>query len=167
MSNDADTVRFLDVDTGKVVTIPASELAPGAVRARVEGIDEIVWLIPDGLKQQDAQHPTFTEDIRELLQRIHAAFSEHRPLTLVEWEDGFRRDNNPAQEIAIWLRAADVYVEFVGQESWSEAERQDAYRVVLACTIATPDTIWRVLSISALDRKQAQWIVDRYYGANG
>ncbi len=42
-----ETVRFYDVDTCTVVTIPASELVLGAVRAQVQGIDGIVWLDAD------------------------------------------------------------------------------------------------------------------------
>ena len=39
----AQTVPFYDVECGRVVRIQASELRPGAVQARVEGIDGNVW----------------------------------------------------------------------------------------------------------------------------
>jgi hypothetical protein len=40
----AETVAFFDVEIGRVVHIPASELRPGAVQAQVQGIDGLVWL---------------------------------------------------------------------------------------------------------------------------
>lgn len=62
-----EAVQFYDVDNGKVVTIPASELAPGAVRAQVHGIDGIVWLLPEKLKQGSVKHPPFEEGIRDYI----------------------------------------------------------------------------------------------------
>lgn len=157
-------MRFYDVDTGKVVAIPASELAPGAVRAEVQGIDGIVWLRGGKLKASPFQHPPFAEPVRDDIRRIQAAFAEQRPLSFEEWEDGFRRDRNADQEIAIWVHAASVYAEFAGRREWSVAERADGYGVVGACTNASPETVWRIISLSTLSRRHAESIVSRYYG---
>ena len=158
-----ETVRFYDVDSGKVVTIPASELAPGAVRARVHGIEGIVWLLPDKLQQGELKHPPFDEDIRAYIRQIQATFAEHRPLSFEEWEDGFRRDADPAQEIALWSHAADVYKAFASDESSAE-RRQALYRCIVTCMIASPDTIWQVFRPGVLSRSEAEQVVNRFYG---
>ena len=97
-----DLVRFYDIDGERIVQIPASELVPGVIEAQVQGIDGLVWIDRTSLQQGDVKHPPFPEDIRVYIRRIEAAFKEHRDLTFDEWEDGFRRDTNPVQEIALW-----------------------------------------------------------------
>ena len=158
-----ETVRFYDVDTGTIVTIPASELATGAVRAQVQGVDGIVWLLPEKLEQGDVKHPPFDEEVRRHIREIQAAFAEQRALSFEDWEDGFRRDTNPVPEIAIWHHAADVYAAFADAEASAE-RRRDAYRCIVNCMIAGPDDIWRVFKCEALSRQEAQAIIDRFYG---
>src|SRR5947209_3226879 len=82
-----EMVPFFDAETGRVVRIPASELRPGAVQARVQGIDGVVWLLPDQLKPGEVKHPPFEEGIRDYVRQIQAAFAEQRSLTLEQWED--------------------------------------------------------------------------------
>jgi len=157
-----ETVRFYDVESGKVITIPAAELAPGAVRAQVEGIEGIVWLLPEKLQQSEIQHPPFDGEVREYIRQIQETFAEHRLLSFEEWEDGFRRDADPAPEIAIWLHASDVYTQFAGDES-DAARRRDIYRCLIACMTASRDTIWRVYMPEVLSRPEAEQVVNRFY----
>ena len=161
-----EMVRFFDVDSGRVVSIPASELAPGAIRAHIQGVDEVVWVLPEKLKEGPIRHPPFNEGIRGYIRQIQEAFAEHRPLSFEEWEIGFRRDANPAQEIALWLHAADVYTAFTGDEPSAE-RRHEVYRCVLACMNGSRDNIWHVFRHEALSRAEAEQVVKRFYGGGG
>ncbi len=159
-----ETVQFYDMDSRKVVAIPVCELAPGAVRAQVEGVDGIVWLLPDKLKQAEIKHPPFDKGTQDHIRQIQAAFAEHRPLSFEEWEDGFRRDGNPVQEIAIWSHAADVYMAFASDES-SADQRRDIYQCIVTCMCSSPDTIWHVLKqLEVLNRAEAEQVVNRFFG---
>jgi hypothetical protein len=158
-----EMVRFFDVESGRVVRIPAAELRPGAVQARVQGIEGLVWLLPDQLQQGEIKHPPFAEDVRAYIRQIQEAFAEHRPLSFEEWEDGFRRDAEPAREIALWSHAADVYTAFAGTEPSAE-RRKDVYRCIVACLTAGPDTVWHVLRPAVLSRAEAEQVVQRFYG---
>jgi hypothetical protein len=158
-----ETVPFYDVESRRVVRIPAAELRPGAVRARVQGIEEVVWVWPDQLEPSEVKHPPFAEDVRDYIRQIQATFAEHRPLSFEEWENGFRRDANPAQEIALWSHAADVYTAFAGTEP-SAARRKDLYRCIVACLTAGPDGVWHVLRLEALSRAEAEPVVNRFFG---
>jgi hypothetical protein len=124
--NTTDNVPFFDVESGRVVHIPASELRPGVVQARVKGIEGLVWLLPDQLKPGELKHPPFPESIRAYIRQIQEAFAEQRCLSFDEWEDGFRRDAHPESEIAMWSHAADIYTAFAGSESSAE-RRRDIY----------------------------------------
>ena len=72
------------------------------------------------------------------------AFAEHRPLSFEEWEDGFRRDANPVQEIAFWLHAADIYAKFTSGETDAD-RRNDVYRCIVTCMTTGPQAVWQVL----------------------
>jgi hypothetical protein len=159
----AEMVPFYDVPSGRLVRIPASELCPGAVRAKVDGVEGVVWLLPGQLKSGEIRHPRFDDGIRDRIRGIREAFAEHRSLSFEEWEDGFRRDATPEREIALWSRAAEVYKEFAGGEDSAE-RRRDVYRCIIACLTASPETVWHVLKPVALSREEAGRIVDRFYG---
>ncbi len=156
-------VPYLDVESGRLVQIPASELRPGVIQARVQGIEGLVWLLPDQLQRGEVKHPSFDEGIRAYIREIQEAFAEHRSLSFDEWEDGFRRDTNPEREIAVWSHAADVYTAFASGESSAE-RRRDVYRCIVACLTTTPDSVWHVLELSVLSHAEAERIVQRFYG---
>ncbi len=157
-----EMVGFLDVENRRVVRIPAAELPPGAIQVRLQHSEEIVWAMPDQLSAGPIRHPEFDEDVRNYIRRIQAVFAEHRPLSFEEWEEGFRRDMNPAQEIAIWVRAAEVYTTFAERDT-DAARRQDIFRCVVACMSTTRDEVWRVLRPQTLSRVEAEQIVRQYF----
>ena len=155
-------VAFYDVPSRRVVHIPPQELAPGVVRAKVDGIDKPVWILPDQLQPGPLQQPAFSEEIREYVRRIQETFAEHRPLSVEEWEDGFRRDRNPAQEIALWLHAADVYFAFAKAEAQTD-RRKHLYQVIVACLTTTPETVRHVIPNGSLSGEQVDAVVRRFY----
>jgi hypothetical protein len=155
-------VRFLDVETGSVVQIPALELRPGTIQVQMEGIG-LVWALPHQFKDGGVRHPPFDERVRAYIHQIHETFGEHRHLSFDEWEDGFRRDAKPEPEIALWSHAADVYTAFAGDEP-SPERRKDVYRCIVACLTATPETVWHVLKTTVLSRGEAAQVVNRFYG---
>lgn len=162
-SKPPELVPFFDVKSKRVVRIPASELRPSAVEVRLPGQEELVWVLPADLQAGHVRHPPFDEEVREYIRQIKSVFAEHRPLTMDEWEDGFRRDADPAREIALWSHAADVYQAFVSQDS-SPDRRADVYRVVVACLSTSPEAVWRVLKPAVLTRPEAEQVVKRFYG---
>lgn len=119
--------------------------------------------MPEQLREGPLRHPPFDEEIRTYIRDIQAAFSEHRDLTVDEWEDGFRRDANPEREIAMFSYAADVYRIFTQNEN-GEAKRAEIYKLLIACMTTAPASVWRVVKLQALDRERAEQIVRRFYG---
>jgi hypothetical protein len=158
-----EMVPFYDVEARRVVRIPASELRPGAIQVRLQGSDELVWALPEQLRESEVKHPEFDEGIRAYIRQIQAAFAEQRPLSFEEWEEGFRRDADPAQEIAIWSHAADIYAAFTAHEP-SADRRRDVYRCIVTCMTTGPDAVWRVLRPEVLSREEAEQVVNRFFG---
>jgi hypothetical protein len=158
-----ELVRFYDSENDRIIQIPASELAPGVIEARVVGIDGLVWIDSSNLQLGDIKHPPFADDVREYIRKTENTFKEHRDLSFDEWEEGFRRDVDPIQEIALWVHAADVYSAFADSEVAAD-RREDIYRCILACLTSSPDHVWHVLDLTALSRDEAAQVVNRYYG---
>ena len=85
------TIRLYDFTTKAITEILADELAPGYVRARVEGIEGDVFVEAAGSKLGDIKHDPFSPEVSELLQIFATTFHDVYPCTVEQWEDGFRR----------------------------------------------------------------------------
>ncbi len=158
-----EMVPFLDAETDRVIRIPVSKLRPGTIQIRLQDTDELVWALPDQFRQGKVEHAEFDEGIRDYIRQIQTAFAEHRPMTFGEWEEGFRRDRNPAREIAIWSHAGDIYSAFAGNEE-AAARRKDVYRCIVACMTTGPHAVWKVLRPEVLSRAEAERVVNRFFG---
>jgi hypothetical protein len=157
-----EMVRFFDVPSGQVVRIPATELRPGILQARIEGVDGLVWVAPDELEPNEICHPPFEGELRERVRVIHETFAEHCTLTFEQWEEGFRRDADPEREVARCIHAVNVYAMFAEDES-DPTRREDVFRTVVACLTATPDTGWDVERTQVMTAREAQRVVDRFF----
>ena len=158
-----DTVPLYDVESGNVVQIPRSELSSHAIQAQIQGMDGLVWVLPEQLQEGPVRHEPFSEEIRDYLRHIQSTFAEHRDLTVEEWEDGFRRDLTPESEIAIWLHAADIYLQFTADEA-SPERRDEVYRCLITCMTTSSESVWDILRPQMLDHSEAEQIVDLYFG---
>lgn len=157
-------VRYFDTDRRRVIEIPASELASTVVRVRMEGVEGEVWIDADKLTPGEVRQPPLSEALRRYIRRIKAAFQEHRPLSVEDWEGVFRRDQDPEGEIALWAHAADVYQAFAEPEPSAE-RRRSIYDCIVVCLMATPETVQHILPPSCLSRDEIAEIVGAYFGA--
>jgi hypothetical protein len=161
---DPELVPFYDVGTRKVIRIPRKELAPGCMLVRIQGIgvDEPVWAAGVQYQPGPLLHPPFDEDVRKYIRQIQSAFAEHRPISVEEWEDGFRRDRNPTQEIALWMHAATIFTAFAGKES-DATRRRHLYQVMIGCLTASPDAVKQVLPPGPLKDGEIDEVVRRFF----
>ncbi len=156
-------VPFLDPRTKRVIQIPASELRPGAILAQKVGSKEADWMMTEDLELGPIRHPEFNEEVRAYIRQIQDAFAEQHPLSFEEWEGGFRRDVDPAPEIALWLHAARVYKAFTDQEP-SFARRRDVYCCLITSMGAcSPEAVWYTYRPEAISRHEAEQVVRMYF----
>jgi hypothetical protein len=164
---DGQTVRVLDLRTHRLITIPARELAPGMVRARVEGIEGDVWVDASQVRQGSVRQPPFGEDVLRVVRHIRDALLDVVPMTVEEWEDGFRRDDNPADEIAFWRTVAEAYTHFTAGRPLSAEQKLDLVEVIYACLNNGTDYVLLTTSPATLSREGVKEIakyVDRMAG---
>jgi hypothetical protein len=159
-----ETVRFYDPITKSVIDIPDTELAPGVIQIVCEG--QPVWVLPADLatsfQQTTIKRPPFPQHVKYVLSALQATFKEHLPHSIEEWEDGFRREQNPDRQIWDWMHAATTYQRFTRNELLPH-RRKDIFRVILSCINAPPADVWRVLDIGSLRLCEAENIVNFYY----
>ena len=157
------TVRVYDPATKKINTIPAAELAPGMVEAQVEDVG-LVWINSAQVKGgREYKHPPFEPEVRELIEReIRKPLAEVWPKTLAQWEDVFRRDTNPEQEIGVWCRIANRFVEFSKSEGLNQAQRQECFAIMLHCSTVPPEQVLEVVTLKAMTREQARRAIEAY-----
>ena len=159
-------VKVYDFVTKEVMSIPSAELAPGMVEAEVEGVGR-VWVDAEQASADvEYRHEPFSEAIRDYLRKIKEALDEVYPMTLHEWEDGFRKDTHPEKEMATWLRLAERYRIFTEEKGFSQAQRQEVFNVMLACTTSPKkELVLEVVTLSAITREEAQDAIDVFCDA--
>jgi hypothetical protein len=160
------TVRIYDPATRKINTIPAAELAPGMVEAQVEGVGR-VWINSATVKLSGKfKHPPFDTEMRDFIEReIQKPLAEVWPKTLAQWEDNFRRDTEPEQEIGLWCRIAERFAEFSKSEGLNQAQRQECFAIMLHCSTVPAEQILEVVTLNALTREQARRTIEAFQRA--
>jgi hypothetical protein len=161
-------VLYYDASTDQIVRIPATELGSGAIQVLLRSDDsdvgQLVWMsATDDLQAGDICHPPFDYSVREYIALVCNTFAEHRSISLEEWEEGFRRDRNAAEEIGLWVHAANVYNKVASDEP-SPGRRREIYRCIVACLTTDRDNVWHVFVPKDLSRREAEDVVNCYFG---
>jgi len=156
----AKDVEVYDLDSNSVTLVPQEELGPEFVRISLEG--EIYWADSNKLNQNEHQHPPFTGKRKEKVEFIQKSLAEVNGQSYLEWEDGFRRDANPDNEIAIWGHIIQVYKRH-SVDAASQSEKHEIYQVVLVCSYSEPSVVLSQLNLVVLSKDRAGEIVDDYY----
>lgn len=132
----------------------------------MEGVGR-VWVNSAQVKSgREHKHPPFEPGVRDIIEReIRKPLAEVWPKTLAQWEDGFRRDTEPEQEIGVWCRISDRFVEFSKSEGLDKAQMQECFNIMLHCSTIPTEQVLDVVTLNALTREQAQRAIEAFYGA--
>jgi len=156
----AKEVELYDIDTGEVSLVSQESLGVEYVRIDLEG--KIYWADSNKLKQNEYQHPSFEGERKARVSKIHQGLKEVNSNSYLEWEDGFRRDANPDNEIKIWEHIISIYQKHVSEFS-SQQEKNDVYQVAVVCSCSEEDVVLDQIKISSISKKKAKAIVYDYY----
>lgn len=136
-----ELVPYYDFATRKTVLIPKAELSPGVVLVQIQGDPGPVYVDAAQLKQGQYQHSHFEGEVRAAIQSLTSDLADVRQISFEEWEDGFRRDQNPSREIAGWLHLAAVLKAMSNKHGFGPAEKKECFRVLVACFTGARDTV--------------------------
>jgi hypothetical protein len=104
------------------------------------------------------RHPPFPAEVRRQLERLRDGLAAVHPLTLEQWEDDFRRDANPAREIAVWLHVLECYEHFCGGRGLSPQEKLDTLTVLVVAMGTDLAVVEHVVSPATLSRARVREI---------
>jgi len=159
----AENVEVINIETGGVSLVPSGQIGPGMVRINYEGKE--YWADSAQLQQNEYQHEPFERKVKARIESIMASLSDVYPLSYQEWEDGFRRDQNPINEIIIWERIVSVYQSYANQTP-ELAIKSEIYSVVVTCSYSEPDQVLNQVSLKSLSEVKAKEIIRAYYQKN-
>lgn len=162
--NSDDMVRVYDPTTKTITKIPASQLTPNMIQAQIKGIDGVHWIDAGELKMGERQAESFPEDIRDLFRDLKAKLDEVYPMSLEAWEDGFLRDTNPEQEIALWLHVADIYSRFTSERNLSLEQKKEYFRVLVTCMNSARERVFQLSRPQLISEAEVEKVIAAYYG---
>jgi hypothetical protein len=173
-------VNYFDPKTGKVASIPVYETTDGMVLCNVEGQTEPAWVEKETakaagslegsriervdvrkLRPMPIQYAPFGAEVRPLMEKIHTTFfwmyaGDADPVG--RWEEGFRHDTHPGQEIALWLYMVEVMEHFTQGRELNDEQKQHIFKVILAIVNSCgQETVMRTLP-RTLSKKRADAI---------
>lgn len=156
----AKSVEVYDFNTKKVYLLPEEKLGPNMVRINLEG--KIYWANAAQLKENAFQSPPFTGKLKQRIVAIQTALAAVNPQTYVEWEDGFRRDQHPEREIAIWEHIVRVYRKTT-QNVTDLAVKKEIYQVLVICSYSERSAVPHQANIKVITAQMLKDIMDAYY----
>lgn len=159
----AKTVKIYDLANNKISIIPAAELAPNMVEADVAGVGR-VWISADEISLAGkVKHPPFNEKKRQLFRLLISVLDEVYPKTLEAWEETFRKDSDPDQEIAIWLHIASVYQQTTAGKRLTLPQRKEYLMTILSCSRSPREHIFEIFQPKVISRQEAERVIELYH----
>lgn len=86
---------------------------------------------PASLQPGPIRHPALSPELEERIRRFEPVFAEVYPRTHDEWLDGFKRDQNPESEVAIWESIASAYQSYFQKHALPMETRKEAFGLLL------------------------------------
>lgn len=153
------TVRIYNLQTQKSLEIPATELAPGYVKAQVEGVEGPVFIKANDSQLSREKH---NHDLSELIPTLRDIYDKVKAVYRITWEkwiDGFQFDANPEREIAIWMVIAEKYFALTEGKQLSLDVRKEYFQIILSTVNNGPAIALEVVKLKHVSKTQAKHIV--------
>ena len=159
-----DMVRVYDSKTKKVFTMPAVELAPNMVEAKVEGVEGTVWInVSDMAATGKYRREGVSKEVRNHLRQIKRLLDDVYPQSIQEWENMLHREREPDQELGLWIHIAEAYGRITKESRWTQVQKKEILRLLVVCSMNGREQALRTAEIAALSTEQAAEVVRRYF----
>ncbi|MCI5139060.1 MAG: hypothetical protein D3922_11745 [Candidatus Electrothrix sp. AR1] len=109
------------------------------------------------------RHSELPPALIERIRKFEETFAEVYPLTHEEWLDGFKRDQNPENEIKIWEHMGLAYTRFLNSGHFDADARKETFGLLLVKS-STSDTESQLSDLKHLTEDQARSLFALYEG---
>jgi hypothetical protein len=148
-------VLVRDPESGQKVSMPASELAPGMVRALDRSTGEEIWLPASQLElPAELRHPPFGPEMRDKVKQLSDGLQEVCPRTPEEWEVMLRMEAHPNKELEVWLHILRCYQHFTAGRPLSQEQKSDISRVICHATLNGCHDLTRTLNCLTISKRR-------------
>jgi DNA-directed RNA polymerase beta' subunit len=164
MNQKSNMVRFYDSKTKTYHSIPASELASDMILCKEEGnSEEPAWEHISHIERNNKfLHPEFDEETKETIRMIQKDVAEICYQTEKEWEDGFRRDEHPMNEISHWVIIGETYQDAVTHEHYTNGQKRDLLKIIIQCSCSQDaEAIYHVVDPRSFTKELAVMLINR------
>jgi len=116
-------------------------------------------------KVRDIQHPSFDKARKNEIWQIKYHLDLVYKVSAEGWEDQFRRDADPEQEIQTWIRVGTIFTEVCEIYPLSKDQRQEIFQILFKCTLTNREEAMKMLKgTKVLPKEQAELAIRKYYG---
>lgn len=103
------------------------------------------------------------EQRAEQIPYIQRTLAEVDPKTLAQWEDGFRRDQHPDQEIGLYMDICRAFESLVVEHAYTKGEKRRIYGFLISLTTGADPSASERGDL----RQLAQHVADTYAKQGG
>ncbi|WP_407556344.1 hypothetical protein [Winogradskyella sp. 4-2091] len=120
----------------------------------------------ENLIQSPIVNDTLSDEQLSHISYIHKTFNEVFPVSLEETITNFKRDENPSEEISIWLAMANAYESFVAKDSNNLTldDKKEVFKVVFIRSMMSEDEFMdkEIDNFRLLSKDDIKYILQHY-----
>lgn len=119
---------------------------------------------PNDIQLSEVVHDSLTADQIQRIKKIQSTFAEVNPSTLEETITNFKRDQNPDDEIAIWLQMANTYEKYLEskQSKLDLNTKKEIYKLILSRSMMSDEEAIANSKLTILTEKEAKEVLSYY-----
>jgi hypothetical protein len=125
---------------------------------------EVKTMNPKDIRPNEIVHDSLSPDQVAKITRIQATFADVFPVSLDETITNFKRDLNPDNEIAIWLKMTDAYEKYITsrQTQLDLNKKKEVFKLILSRSMMAEDEAIENAKLELLTEKDAKEVLSFY-----
>ncbi|MFN3852616.1 MAG: hypothetical protein ACK4NY_24525 [Spirosomataceae bacterium] len=122
---------------------------------------------PNDIQVNEVVHDSLTTAQIDKIKTIQSTFVEVYPVSLEETITNFKRDQNPDNEIDIWLQMADAYKKYLStkQGKLDLNTKKEVYMLILSRSMMSDEEAITNTKLTILTVKEAKEVLSYYTAA--
>ena len=118
----------------------------------------------DSLTMSPEVHDSLSADQTTKIKKIYNTFAEVNPSTFEETISNFKRDQNPDNEINVWLDMATTYENFISTRpsKINLDKKKEVYKLILVRSMMSSDEAKSQAELKLLNDNEIKEILDGY-----